>query len=92
MVLVHPTCGPTQEDDIDGITRFGSACNLVDREANESFLQVQDLRGSKEGDHRYESGQCRLHGLQLALTISQHWAYLPYSMHMAGPREAIQHM
>ena len=21
-----------------------------------------------------------------------HWAYLPYSMHMAGPREAIQHM
>jgi hypothetical protein len=20
------------------------------------------------------------------------WAYLPYSMHMAGPREAIQHM
>ncbi len=21
-----------------------------------------------------------------------HWAYMPYSMHMAGPREAIQHM
>lgn len=20
------------------------------------------------------------------------WAYLPYSMHMAGPREAVQHM
>ena len=20
------------------------------------------------------------------------WSYLPYSMHMAGPREAIQHM
>lgn len=20
------------------------------------------------------------------------WAYLPYSMHMAGPREALQHM
>ena len=23
---------------------------------------------------------------------SLRWAYLPYSMHMAGPREAIQHM
>merc|ERR1711975_83624 len=22
VVLVHPTCGPTQEDDIDGTTRF----------------------------------------------------------------------
>lgn len=22
VVLVHPTCGPTQEDDIDGVTRY----------------------------------------------------------------------
>ena len=26
------------------------------------------------------------------LCIVSRWAYLPYSMHMAGPREAIQHM
>ena len=26
------------------------------------------------------------------LTLACRWAYLPYSMHMAGPREAIQHM
>lgn len=31
---------------------------------------------------------------QLGLTLARplRWAYLPYSMHMAGPREAIQHM
>ena len=31
------------------------------------------------------------HALLLVLP-PRRWAYLPYSMHMAGPREAIQHM
>mmetsp|Transcript_67504 Transcript_67504/g.180361 ORF Transcript_67504/g.180361 Transcript_67504/m.180361 type:complete len:416 (+) Transcript_67504:73-1320(+) len=58
VVLVHPTCGPTQEDDIDGVTRFRT----------------------------YEVLKAELNNPRV------HWAYLPYSMHMAGPREAIQHM
>jgi len=58
VVLVHPTCGPTQEDDIDGVTRFRT----------------------------YEVLKAELDNPRVQ------WAYLPYSMHMAGPREAIQHM
>jgi len=58
IVLVHPTCGPTQEDDISGLVRYETYLVLKDQLQNE---RVQ-------------------------------WAYLPYSMHMAGPREAIQHM
>jgi len=58
VVLVHPTCGPTQEDDIDGITRYKT----------------------------YEVLKAELNNPRVK------WAYLPYSMHMAGPREAIQHM
>ena len=27
-----------------------------------------------------------------ARALKRRWAYLPYSMHMAGPREALQHM
>ena len=54
---VHPTCGPTQDDDIPGAVRF----------------------------HTYEV-------LRGCLGDRYRWAYLPYSMHMAGPREAIQHM
>ena len=54
---MHPTCGPTQDDDIPGAVRFRT---------------YEVLRGCL-GD-RYR------------------WAYLPYSMHMAGPREALQHM
>jgi len=57
-VLVHPTCGPTQEDDIDGVVRYKT----------------------------YEVLKAELNNPRVA------WAYLPYSMHMAGPREAIQHM
>jgi len=56
--LVHPTCGPTQDDDIPGIVRFKTYEVLKEEVANPLI----------------------------------HWAYLPYSMHMAGPREAIQHM
>ncbi|KAG2494837.1 hypothetical protein HYH03_007077 [Edaphochlamys debaryana] len=56
--LVHPTCGPTQDDDIPGIVRF----------------------------HTYEVLKEETKNPRLR------WAYLPYSMHMAGPREAIQHM
>eukprot|EP00192_Tetraselmis_astigmatica_P012765 CAMPEP_0117650560 /NCGR_PEP_ID=MMETSP0804-20121206/1605_1 /TAXON_ID=1074897 /ORGANISM="Tetraselmis astigmatica, Strain CCMP880" /LENGTH=426 /DNA_ID=CAMNT_0005456441 /DNA_START=215 /DNA_END=1496 /DNA_ORIENTATION=- len=56
--LVHPTCGPTQDDDIPGIVRYHTY-EVLGKELNNSAIR---------------------------------WAYLPYSMHMAGPREAIQHM
>lgn len=56
--LVHPTCGPTQDDDIPGIVRY----------------------------HTYEVLKSEVNNPKLR------WSYLPYSMHMAGPREAIQHM
>jgi len=58
IVLVHPTCGPTQADDIPGDVRYKTYEVLKEETANP---RVQ-------------------------------WQYLPYSMHMAGPREAIQHM
>eukprot|EP01041_Mallomonas_annulata_P004538 gene4538-9005_t len=58
VVLVHPTCGPTQPDDIPGNVRYKTYEVLKE--------EVQNPR--------------------------IRWAYLPYSMHMAGPREAIQHM
>ena len=58
IVLVHPTCGPTQADDIPGVVRYKTYEVLKEETANP---RVQ-------------------------------WEYLPYSMHMAGPREAIQHM
>ena len=58
VVLVHPTCGPTQQDDIPGKTRY---------------LTYKELE-KEISDERIK------------------WAFLPYSMHMAGPREALQHM
>ena len=58
VVLVHPTCGPTQEDDIPGSVRFQTYEKLATEVANPRIR----------------------------------WAYLPYAMHMAGPREALQHM
>lgn len=58
IVLVHPTCGPTQADDIPGDVRYKTYEVLKEETANP----------------RVE------------------WQYLPYSMHMAGPREALQHM
>jgi sulfate adenylyltransferase len=58
VVLVHPTCGPTQADDIDGTVRYKTYEVLKEETANPRV----------------------------------NWEYLPYSMHMAGPREAIQHM
>jgi len=58
VVLVHPTCGPTQPDDIPGIVRY----------------KTYEVLKEQTKDPRIV------------------WAYLPYSMHMAGPREAIQHM
>jgi sulfate adenylyltransferase len=58
VVLVHPTCGPTQDDDIPGSVRFQT----------------------------YEKLAAEVNNPRI------HWAYLPYSMHMAGPREALQHM
>ena len=58
VVLVHPTCGPTQQDDIPGIVRYKT---------------YEVLKAATNNPRIF-------------------WAYLPYSMHMAGPREAIQHM
>ena len=58
VVLVHPTCGPTQQDDIPGAVRFQTYERLASEVNNERIR----------------------------------WAYLPYAMHMAGPREALQHM
>ncbi len=58
VVLVHPTCGPTQQDDIPGKVRY-----LTYKELE---VEISDERIK--------------------------WAFLPYSMHMAGPREALQHM
>jgi sulfate adenylyltransferase len=58
IVLVHPTCGPTQADDIPGTVRYKTYEVLKEETANPRVV----------------------------------WEYLPYSMHMAGPREAIQHM
>jgi len=62
VVLVHPTCGPTQEDDIPGDVRYKTYTKLIE--------ETKDTPAGKRTS----------------------WAYLPYSMHMAGPREAIQHM
>merc|ERR1712070_1115789 len=62
VVLVHPTCGPTQEDDIPGEVRHKTYEVLIE--------ETKDTPAGKK----------------------TRWAYLPYSMHMAGPREAIQHM
>lgn len=58
IVLVHPTCGPTQADDIPGDVRY----------------KTYEVLKEETADPRVQ------------------WQYLPYSMHMAGPREAIQHM
>jgi len=58
VVMVHPTCGPTQADDIDGTVRYKTYEVLKEETANPKIF----------------------------------WNYLPYSMHMAGPREAIHHM
>ena len=62
VVLVHPTCGPTQEDDIPGNVRHKTYEVLIE--------ETKETPSGKRTE----------------------WAYLPYSMHMAGPREAIQHM
>merc|ERR1711966_376958 len=62
VVLVHPTCGPTQEEDIPGTVRFKTYEVLIE--------ETKDTPAGQK----------------------TRWAYLPYSMHMAGPREAIHHM
>jgi len=62
VVLVHPTCGPTQEEDIPGTVRYKTYEVLID--------ETKDTPAGQK----------------------TRWAYLPYSMHMAGPREAIHHM
>eukprot|EP00931_Biecheleriopsis_adriatica_P036878 TRINITY_DN2118_c0_g1_i7.p1 TRINITY_DN2118_c0_g1~~TRINITY_DN2118_c0_g1_i7.p1 ORF type:complete len:430 (-),score=122.40 TRINITY_DN2118_c0_g1_i7:252-1541(-) len=63
VVLVHPTCGPTQPGDIDGAARI------------KTYEVLQE-----EPEYKKWAGD------------NFRWSYLPYSMKMAGPREAIQHM
>merc|ERR1740120_699090 len=63
VILVHPTCGPTQPGDIDGPSRI------------KTYEVLQ-----QEPEYKKWAGD------------SFRWSYLPYSMKMAGPREAIQHM
>merc|ERR1712137_565886 len=63
IVLVHPTCGPTQPGDIDGPSRI------------KTYEVLQE-----EPEYKKWAGD------------AFRWSYLPYSMKMAGPREAIQHM
>jgi len=63
ILLVHPTCGPTQPGDIDGAARI------------KTYEVMQD-----EPFYKKWAGD------------KWRWSYLPYSMKMAGPREAIQHM
>jgi len=58
-ILVHPTCGPTQPNDIDYLSRIKTY----------EALRKNEAKGA-----------------------NMSWAYLPYSMKMAGPREVIQHM
>jgi len=60
ILLVHPTCGPTQPGDIDGVVRI-KTYEALKQETAQEYPMFR-------------------------------WAYLPYSMKMAGPREAIQHM
>lgn len=62
LLLINPTCGPTQEDDISAEVRY------------KTYLVLK-----KEIDEAEPGNKLR-------------WAYLPYSMLMAGPREALQHM
>merc|ERR1719182_1275604 len=62
VVLVHPTCGPTQEEDIPGEVRHKTYEVLIE--------ETKDTAAGQR----------------------TRWAYLPYSMHMAGPHEAIHHM
>eukprot|EP00750_Incisomonas_marina_P015781 INCI18635.1.p2 GENE.INCI18635.1~~INCI18635.1.p2 ORF type:complete len:441 (-),score=71.45 INCI18635.1:312-1634(-) len=58
VVLVHPTVGPTQADDISGEVRYKTYI-VLDEQINDPTVKFE---------------------------------YLPYSMHMAGPREALMHM
>lgn len=58
IVLVHPTVGPTQADDIPGSVRY-ETYKVLEKEVNDPKIR---------------------------------WAMLPYSMKMAGPREAIHHI
>ena len=58
VVLVHPTHGLTQADDIPGMVWYKTYEVLKEETCNDRTR----------------------------------WEYLPYSMHMAGPREAIQNM
>merc|ERR1712203_762173 len=60
ILLVHPTCGPTQPGDIDGVVRI-KTYEALKEETEQEYPMFR-------------------------------WSYLPYSMKMAGPREAIQHM
>ena len=58
---------------------------MTERAHAAAMLQDDDIPGIVRY-HTYEVLKQEVNNPRLR------WAYLPYSMHMAGPREAIQHM
>ena len=87
IVLVHPTMGPTQDDDIPGLARpCARACAREARAPRAPFAALLRLAAAQIRLRTYEVLKEETRNPRVE------WAYLPYSMHMAGPREAIQHM
>lgn len=71
---------------IDSRSRSETTCNLeIEKDAVCGTVQDDDIPGVVRY-RTYEVLKEEVANPQLR------WAYLPYSMHMAGPREAIQHM
>ena len=135
VVLVHPTVGPTQADDISGEVRYLTYL-VLDEQINDPTVKFECvgwsvgwllsvdlvvrsacpdgycvwraccalrvaccvLRGvwpryaRRAARHRF----CGWHRCSLPLFVAiarlLRCRYLPYSMHMAGPREALMHM
>jgi len=82
--LVHPTCGPTQAR-LGGWHSLATSARSPERRLNPSTPQDDDIPGIVRY-HTYEVLKQEIADPRIKM------AYLPYSMHMAGPREAIQHM
>lgn len=86
VVLVHPTCGPTQPGDIPGTVRYKTYEVLKEETANPRTYWARVGRAATS-----RTGIAATRRLATRGDESRR-RYLPYSMHMAGPREAIHHM
>lgn len=101
IVLVHPTCGPTQADDISGevslvvveICLFGLS-RVSYTFHTYLYICYVSLSLTHVSFHTYPQVRYKTYEVLKEETANPRvmWEYLPYSMHMAGPREAIQHM